>query len=148
MKTYFYFILLTDKHVINYISKYSFYRYKHYINYNDMKQEVIRSFYETNITTPINHKDEKIYKMFRQVAKFARNEKKHSMQKKQGAYEHAEYMQFQDLFEISADLSEQEYRICKLIMDGVPVFDILMDEKITFERYKKILRNLKKIIKE
>ena len=140
------FILSTNNHIINYVSKYINYRYKNYLNYNDMKQEIMSSYYRMNITTPIDSNDEKIKNIFRDIGKYARNEKKYKLQKNLGEYEPFEYCNLKIDYELSK-LSNQEVKICNYIENNIPVFDILIYEKISFQQYKKILKNIKKIIK-
>lgn len=140
------FIFNTNNHIINYVSKYSYHRYKNYLNYNDIKQEIMSSYYKMNITLPIDSNDEKIKNIFRDIGKFARNEKKYQLQKNLGNYEPFEFLDFKIDYELPK-LLNQELKICNYIENNISIYDILIYEKISFQQYKKIKKNIKNKLK-
>jgi hypothetical protein len=137
------FILQSKNHIINYVSKYTYNRYKTYITYSDIKKDTILIYHQLNITCPIDSNEIKIKNMFKYVNKIARNEKKKSFEKRLQDYEPFEYMHIENNYELPIFLNDKEKRICNYIQNGTSIYDILFYEKISFNQFTKIKSKLR-----
>jgi len=142
------FILQSQDHIIHYVTKSIYKRYKRYVKYKDIKKETILHFNSLNIQYPLNNKDPQLKKLFSSVAKYGREERKNFMIH-YSDYEY-QYQLLSQSFEINDDISDfhkldpKEKNICNYLEKGYPTLDILMLEKLSFQQFQKIKKNCKR----
>lgn len=145
------FILQSQDHIIHYVTKSIFGRYKRYVTYEDIKKETILYYDILNIKYPLDNKDSDIKKLFSSVSRYARNERKngriyYSDDKYQlkSIHKPFEMNEMDEMRSYFHTLNDQEKNICYYIEKRYPLLDILLLEKLSFQQFQKIKKNCKR----
>jgi len=139
------FLLTSQSHLINYIMKYTKCYYGKYVTNRDMRQEILLSYYTHDVSLPIDNLDPKVKNMFRDMHRYCRREKKYywvgDLHKNVCT---DVYQPTERCLTMPTGLSDTEKMILTKLMHGQPIYDILHDEKITFQRFRNIVASIKR----
>jgi len=146
------FMIYSDNHIINYVTRSTFHRFRKFVDYHDVKYETIVRFKELQISSPLDTKDQKMKNLFSAVSRYARRERQNALRIRQTDYIDIERYFF-DRYPIERypieryppfdRLNDQEMRICALLYDGIDLYDILCYERLSFVRFQKIKKKCK-----
>jgi hypothetical protein len=138
------FLLLTKKHVIHYVSKNTHTRYKGFVDRRDVYQETWLAFHEVRPFLPIENDHIDIKRIFRKVGRRARDEKRHRLLLSLDGMPDIRDRGVDGGVSLPQSLDPLEREICRAIVEGSTVMDVLLETGMPFQEYVKTRNRIRK----
>lgn len=139
------YLLLNEQHIINYVRKSTYARYKPYVCYKDLCQETYMAYYTVRPSSPIEHNHQDIKKMFSAVSRHCRQESKsYQMSCQSPSLEcfHDESSFYNERQIDTSGLIPCEKRVFWFMWNGYDVFSILMETGMRFQDFQKMKKRI------